>query len=207
MKREILEKPFDKSLVKTRKGSFGQSLAYVEGAEYIKRLNEAFDAEWSFEIVERKVDFDNGEVIVLGKLRAGGVEKSAFGGSSITVSKTSGEVVSIADDLKAAATDSLKKACTLFGIGLELYSNGHSEVSEAKTAPVARPRPVKGERLTQAQLSAIWKIGRNLGLNAEQIRQLAVNHFGTSPEQLSKADASSLITKLAEELDEKRGAA
>ena len=30
-------------------------------------------------------------------------------------------MMSIADDLKAAATDALKKACSLFGIGLEAY--------------------------------------------------------------------------------------
>ena len=32
-----------------------------------------------------------------------------------------GKIVSLGDDLKAAATDALKKCATLFGVGLHLY--------------------------------------------------------------------------------------
>jgi DNA repair protein RadC len=63
-------------------GSRRQDPVYVEGAEYIRRLNDAFDGEWSFEIVEHHVR--SNEVVVIGKLTAGSVVKTAFGGSSIT---------------------------------------------------------------------------------------------------------------------------
>jgi hypothetical protein len=43
----------------------------------------------------------------------------------ITKAKETGEIISLADDLKAAATDALKKAATLLGVGLHLY-NGDS---------------------------------------------------------------------------------
>jgi len=120
MKRDLLEQPFPQSVIKTRRGSFGKSLSYVEGAEYIRRLNDAFDSAWTFEIVEYKQL--GKEMMVLGKLTAGSVIKMAFGGSSITTSRDTGELVSQVDDLKSAATDALKKACSLLGIGLHLYS-------------------------------------------------------------------------------------
>jgi hypothetical protein len=47
----------------------------------------------------------------------------AFGGSDIKRKKESGEVICLADDLKAAATDSLKKAASLLGLGLHLYGD------------------------------------------------------------------------------------
>jgi hypothetical protein len=63
------------------------------------------------------------EVIVIGQLNAGGIVKSQFGSSRITRAKETGDIISLADDLKAAATDALKKAATLLGVGLHLYRN------------------------------------------------------------------------------------
>jgi hypothetical protein len=62
-------------------------------------------------------------VIVIGQLNAGGIVKSQFGSSRITRAKETGDIISLADDLKAAATDALKKAATLLGVGLHLYRN------------------------------------------------------------------------------------
>ena len=69
MKLELLERPFAGDDVKTRRGRNGQSLSYVEIANYIRRLNEALEGDWSFEVVEHKVLDD--EVLVLGRLTAG----------------------------------------------------------------------------------------------------------------------------------------
>jgi hypothetical protein len=215
MNREILEQPFEGQLIKTRKGAFGKTLSYVEGAEYIRRLNDAFDSEWSFEVVEHHV-YD-AEVVVVGKLTAAGITKTAFGGSSITTNSQTGEVISIADDLKAAATDALKKAASLLGVGLDLYSEAGNRTSNnvvpsGPTVPNrrsngnGRPRGGDGDdgngraprlpRLTQRQLSAIWSIGRALGVNADEVRRRSNELFGAAPEQLSKHDASSFITEL-----------
>jgi hypothetical protein len=62
-------------------------------------------------------------VIVIGQLNAGGIVKSQFGSSRITRAKETGDIISLSDDLKAAATDALKKAATLLGVGLHLYRN------------------------------------------------------------------------------------
>ena len=137
IKRDILERPFDAALVRTRKGGHGQTFSYVEAAEIVKRLNEGLDSEWSFEIVQHEIR--DTEVIVIGKLTTGSIVKTAFGGSSITVSRETGAVVNVADDLKSAATDALKKAATLLGVGLHLYSDAQPQV-----APPLRTMPVTG---------------------------------------------------------------
>lgn len=218
MKRDVLERPFPEALIRSRKGPFGQTLSYVEGAEFIRRLNEAFEGRWSFAIVQH--DIRDEEVIVLGMLTtADGTGKSAFGSSSITVSRD-GEIVSIGDDLKAAATDSLKKCSTLLGLGLHLYQseaakaavvapsrsngsgNGHPTTGARKgsNGNPRRGNGANGNRLTQKQLSCIWGMARSLGLSADDVRERTTRAFGVQPEFLTKGDASSLIQELGEGL-------
>ena len=115
MNRQILEKPFDQNQIKQREGNFGRTLDYVEGHSIIQRLNDAFDAAWSFTILKHEILTETDEVIVVGQLNADGIVKSQFGSSKITRARESGEIISLADDLKAAATDALKKAATLAG--------------------------------------------------------------------------------------------
>ena len=43
--RDILEKEFAASQIKRRRGAFGQDLDYIETADVIRRLNQAFEAE------------------------------------------------------------------------------------------------------------------------------------------------------------------
>ncbi len=219
--REALEQPFPENLIRSRKGAVGKSFSYVEGSEYVRRLNEVFESAWSYTVEQHSIR--DSEVIVLGRLTAGNVVKCAFGGSSITINRE-GEIISIADDLKAAATDSLKKAASLLGVGLSLYSS--DQPTETASSRATRPdngqrngngRPRQGgngdgqrqgsgngrgngNRLTQRQLSAIWSMGRSLGQNVEAIRERAVQVFSCQPEHLSKADASSFIQELGEAL-------
>ena len=123
MNREILEKPFGPEQIKQREGNFGKKLDYIEGHAVIQRLNDAFDGDWSFVITQHEIIKDTDEVLVLGELKAGNVTKTQFGSSRITRARESGDIISLADDLKAAATDALKKAATLLGVGLHLYRN------------------------------------------------------------------------------------
>ncbi|GAG24559.1 unnamed protein product, partial [marine sediment metagenome] len=126
MNREILEMEFDQSQLKTKTGTFGNQVSYIDGAAVIGRLNEAFESSWSFEVAEYKILDD--EIVVLGKLTADGITKSQFGSTRITRHRDTGETVSIGDDLKAASTDAIKKCSTLLGIGLYLYGgNGNSK--------------------------------------------------------------------------------
>lgn len=51
-------------------------------------------------------------MIELGKLTAENMIKMQFGSSMITRVKETGEIISLPDDLKAAATDALKNSIT-----------------------------------------------------------------------------------------------
>src|SRR5438552_5137999 len=126
MNRELLEKPFSPDQIKQRKGLDGDVLDYIEGAAVIQRLNDVFNAEWSFEILDHHI-YER-EVVILGKLTAQGIGKCQFGKSKITRTKETKTEVSIGDDLKAATTDAIKKCATLFGVALHLYfENGAAD--------------------------------------------------------------------------------
>ena len=131
MNREILEKPFEPGQIKQREGNFGKMLDYIEGHAVIERLNMAFEAEWSFSILEHRILEETDEALVVGQLKAGDVVKTQFGSSRITRARESGEPISLADDFKAAATDSIKKCASLLGIGLHLY-NGDKRAAGQK---------------------------------------------------------------------------
>ncbi len=143
MNRELLEKPFEPAQIRQRKGRNGV-LDYIEGHNVVHRLNQALDGAWSFEITHHEVRED--EVLVLGKLTAEGITKMNFGVSQVTREKGSGALISLGDDLKAAATDALKKCATFLGVGLHLYAdkplNGRGAAGRGNDAP---PRPPDGQ--------------------------------------------------------------
>lgn len=199
-KLRVLSRPF--SDIKTRPGRNGQELSYIEGHAVVQRLNEAFDGDWSFKVLSHEVQ--QTEVVVVGELRAGDLVKQAFGGSELTRTRD-GKVVSVADDLKSAATDSLKKAATLLGVGLHLY--GADDVPEDKPVPTG-PRlvhsaPVETElnlpvnnRLTRKQAEFIDKLGRNRGLDRAELEALALDRYGRQCAYLTVQQASDFIKLL-----------
>ena len=142
MNRALLEKPFEPVQIRQRKGRNGV-LDYVEGHNVIHRLNESLEGAWSFEITHHEVRED--EVLVLGRLSAEGITKMQFGVSQVTREKGSGTLVSLGDDLKAAATDALKKCATFLGVGLHLYGGrlvgGRAPDARAWAAPPRPPVP------------------------------------------------------------------
>ncbi|MCL4750436.1 MAG: RAD52 family DNA repair protein [Myxococcales bacterium] len=198
MKKDLLTRPFRAEQIKQRKGHHGQMLSYVDVAAVIERLNETFDHEWSFEVLQHELQ--QGEVIVLGKLTAGGVVKTAFGGSGITTDKV-GDVLSVADDLKAAASDSLKKCASMLGVALELYGGSKDRQPEQSQAipPAPRPRPLlPQERVTSRQLAALHSAARRTGLEKRDLEVFLEERVGHSVlNELSRADASRLISELS----------
>jgi hypothetical protein len=203
MDRQALERPFPQEVIKSRKGAHGQ-VSYVEAAHYIRRLNEAFDGKWSWSIVARE-QLD-GQVLVVGALEVGGMVKHAFGGSRVTTKAGGTDPISLADDFKAAGTDALKKACSLLGIGLDLYTA--SEPADEQAAEQQGPRryplrdvsrdPSEPARLTGKQLKAIYAIASAHGLSDTELKRQCKEAYGVMPEYLSKSDASQLIEKLSE---------
>jgi hypothetical protein len=226
MNRELLEKPFAPEQIKQREGNFGKTLDYIEGHSVIQRLNDAFDAKWSFEILKHEIQKDTEEVIVLGKLSVGEVVKTQFGWSRISRAEETGEIISLADDLKAAATDSLKKAATLLGIGLNLYSNAgnppgkqptqgnnHSTGSNAKSKQGRNNNHRKTNdgnggnrskdddsegngRISSKQHKYILGLIKDCGMTKSEFNQRCVQAYGSVLDHISRSDASSLIEEL-----------
>jgi len=214
MNRELLEKPFAPEQIKQRDGNFGRTLDYVEGHAIIQRLNDAFDGKWSFEILKHEVIEDKEEVIVQGKLTAENVVKTQFGSSQITRARDTGEIISLADDLKAAATDSLKKCATMLGVGLHLY-NGDSSLNDrtrqdrsGNNNPGQKNNPQRGNggergnggngdaRITNKQLNYIINLGKNLKWDSKDLDEESVKIFGVKMAYLTIKDASSFIETL-----------
>ena len=225
MNRELLEKPFDPNQIKQREGGFGKMLEYVPGHSVIQRLNDAFEAKWSFEIVRFDMLEDKDEVIVLGKLTANGIVKSQFGSSRITKARETGEVISLADDLKAAATDAIKKCATLMGVGLHLYNNdgnligkqqnstNHSAGSNANNGYSRNDRNREGNggnggnrsrshndqgngKISAKQHKYILDLIKEQGMSKSQLNQQCVQAYGSVLAHISRNDASSLIDEL-----------
>ena len=194
MKKDILTRPFPPELVKQRQGQGGKTLSYVETHAVIARLNEGCDA-WSFEVVEHQV-LDE-EVIVVGKLNADGVVKMAFGGSSITRDRD-GRPLSIADDLKSAASDAIKKSASLLGVGLELYGGAAVEAGPPARATTREPAPASpSDRLTGRQFSAIQSVARRQNIDRDQLTGMLDQRFRkTDLGHLSRREASSLLSEL-----------
>ena len=177
MNREILEKEFQPSQVKRRRGPFGVDLDYVETADVIRRLNAAFDGEWSFEIIEHQQLFD--EVVVLGKLTAEGITKTQFGSHKITRTKKDGEVVNIGYDLKAAASDALKKASTHLGVALHLYSENIADEPKEPVDRNAMTPSESDETISKEKLAQIKQLRTKLKWSAEEVMDHAERLFGT----------------------------
>jgi hypothetical protein len=200
MNRELLAQPFDRSQIKQREGAFGDQLDYVEGATVIQRLNDALEGDWAFEVVEHQIH--EHEVLVLGKLSHEGIVKMQFGKSAITRTRTTNALVSLGDDLKAAATDALKKCATLFGVGLHLYFDEApaSSVSTGDPVPPPPARPAMPEngngRLSTRQLSAIFAIARAKNMRNQDVRAYTKEVFNKLPDFLTRQEASLIIQQL-----------
>ena len=115
--------------VKKRPAKGGGEWKYVTGGYVRKCLNLMFGWDWDFEIMHQMVLHD--EAIVQGKLtvRSNGksIIKTQFGNKEVIYKKQLGVnnervPLSIGNDLKAAATDCLKKCAAEIGIAADIYN-------------------------------------------------------------------------------------
>jgi hypothetical protein len=115
---------FPVSARKTRRGNDGKALTYIDGTTVMRRLNAATNGEWNFEIVSQEMQpfgkTSNGADRIMltarARLTIPGLGTREHMGVQVVNATSGGE-----DLWKGAITDALKKAATLFGVGLELY--------------------------------------------------------------------------------------
>lgn len=112
-----------KKFIKQRPGPGGKPINYVEVGYVINLLNQAFGWNWDFRIQEQQIGkaqvWVRGELTV--RIRDHEIVKGQYGGADIKMNRVAGQPVSIADDLKAAASDCLKKCASLLGVAGDLY--------------------------------------------------------------------------------------
>jgi len=127
-----------------------------------------------------------------------------------------GEYISLADDLKAAATDSIKKCASLLGVGLHLYNGdkqssgqnhkhnqrpysdqGHSTNYQNHRSRSKKPGNGNGNaRLSSRQFKYIMRLADEAGRSKEELDQETLQMFGSAVQFLSKADASVFIDNM-----------
>lgn len=165
---KALGEPFPETAIQTRPGGRGTQLRYVEGHTVIHRLNDATGNRWNFSVdkIERtQLDEQNALLMAYVTLEIPGLgTRSHIGVQSVNA--RGGE-----DLVKGAVTDALKKAATLFGVGLELYGPDY-EAGEMPAATPARTRSTSANTApgvpvavptTVDDWSAFWKAVEGLG--------------------------------------------
>lgn len=112
--------------VKKRPAKGGGTWDYVTGGYVKKCLNLMFGWRWSFEIIDEKIMIEAKEVVVKGRLTChteqGEIVKMQYGNKDIIFRKNSDIPLSVGNDMKAAATDCLKKCAAEIGIAADIYN-------------------------------------------------------------------------------------
>lgn len=138
--KEVISRPIPDQLIKQREGGGKKILSYISGSTVIDLLNEAFGYMWSWQVDEQWIQqsqpkfnpkYDKepvpqspvahvrGTLTVLMVQEDGSrveLKKVGFGSKAVLGGQSDQESV-----FKAAATDALKKAASLFALGAQLY--------------------------------------------------------------------------------------
>lgn len=200
--REILNRPFDRASIKERIGPGARTLSYVAIGDYVARLNEAFDGDWSHEITDTR--FLDEEVIVQVRLTAAGMIKMGMGGAAITRRRDSGKVVSIAQDAMSAEATALKRACRTLGIGAALYLDDEELTPPAASTHGGNVRPTVPDqeqhngspRITSAQIGKLRSLVAEAGGDWGEYRTSVREKHHLNVEYADRKFASTLIQEL-----------
>lgn len=121
--RHLFKRTPDK-YVRQRPAKGGGTWAYVSGGYIRKCLNLMFGWDWDFEIISESVYPT--QVVVKGKLTARvngkAIVKMQYGCKEIMCRKGTDIPLNLGNDLKAAATDALKKCAAELGIAADIYN-------------------------------------------------------------------------------------
>ncbi len=109
--------------IQKRAGKGGGTFDYVTGIYMKKVLNYIFGWDWDFEIIEHgtegKYVWVKGKLTV--RIKGKAIVKMQFGGADIKYKKGTQIMLDYGNDLKAAATDALKKCASELGIASDVY--------------------------------------------------------------------------------------
>ncbi len=161
--------------VKQRKGRGGQVFDYVEINYVLGVLNATFGLDWDAEVIDKIIDMEHDCIAMQVRLSvrfAGGqvVKKDAWGGSDIKRIKDSNRrLVDLADDLKSAESDAIKKAASMLGVAWDVYSGltrddddnaewqGHKTTGGTSPDPSPAPHPTINMKLGSGKVVTVGK--------------------------------------------------
>lgn len=199
-----------------RPGKGGGNWDYVTGVYVKKVLNFVFGWMWDFEIIDKgsvKAGEKIVQVWVQGRLTIRDpktfqpiIVKTQFGGADVKYMKSNPrQPLDYANDLKAAATDALKKCASEIGIANDIYGkNEFREIStdsaQAPKAKIVKPQPkaepVKTEVDYLAKLKAeLQKRGAKTEAEAVEIYN-SITGLNIKSLKVGQATAKKLIFNL-----------
>lgn len=207
-----LRQPFPHDAIKQRAGGGGRALSYVEGFTVIRRLNDACPA-WDFAILREWQDGNLLKAHV--RLTIPGLGSREHVGVQVVNDRPGTEDV----QAKGHITDALKKAATLFGVGLELYGPDYeageiaapqprqqpqrAQTPPRQPAPASGPanapqRPAPGPGLiSEKQIRYLFGLAKDAGLSNEDLHaQMYARYRVAHVPELSKQQATDFIDKL-----------
>jgi len=108
----------------TRPAKGGGTWSYVTQSYVVKVLNFVFGWNWNFKVINEEVL--HGQIVVYGELtvmspKGDSITKGQYGRADIKFRKGTQQALDYGNDKKAAASDSLKKSASLFGIASDIY--------------------------------------------------------------------------------------
>lgn len=122
----IMLKKTPAKYVRERPAKGGGKWKYVSVGYITKALNLMFGWDWSFDILKEEVFIEAGEVVVKGQLtvKVGdkSIVKTQYGNKDIMFRKGTQKPLSIGNDMKSAASDSLKKCASMIGLAQDIYA-------------------------------------------------------------------------------------
>jgi hypothetical protein len=166
-----------KEVIYNKPGRGGTPQKYVQGTWFVGEANALFNFLWSQRIIEHKYYEERSHIVALvevsihipgktivtnypdGRIETTRIEpitlvKQQFGGADVkkwtkdTKTAKKGDLMDLADDLKAAATDGMKKCFSLFGFARDVY--GPREKEELESESVDGPDPTYTKILARA---------------------------------------------------------
>jgi hypothetical protein len=206
----LLTAPTPEEFIGERPVRGGGRVPYVPGSRFIERANECFGFLWSSEVPEHFIDGDQvvAKVRVTVKIpkrkvvredhdgrketiEFEGIEvvKEQFGSSEIkryarvSGNNKVGDIIDLGDDLKAAATDGMKKCLTQFGMFLDVYGKGALEEEGG---------------VSKQQLQVVYIRGEKVGMDKEQLEKWAEAKLGKPLSNADPLEAMSLIPMLVD---------
>ena len=192
---DVLMRPFPESAIKQRQGGGGRMLSYLQGHTVIHRLIEATANQFDVVVTDLKREGDL--MLATVALTIPGLGTRQHIGVQVMSNTAGGE-----DVVKGAITDAIKKAATLFGVGLELYGPDYEsgEVEQPRQQyQQARPSGLPRNEATPKQISYLRAIAREFGLTEGDLEERAQQMHGAMLAALDRKQVADMIEQLQAE--------